>query len=220
MPKAKVVPTEGFVVLLAIAICLSAQTQNALGTGERQARIDALWDAQRYIRIDEVKPGMDAYCLTDYGVAGIEKFSLKVLNVIRDFDPGRNAILVMGTDERFKHTGPVGGCSGSPVYIDGRLAGALAFGWTFSKDPLYGVTPIEEMIEVGLMDGSHAPAASSGTAALTFDFSRPIQVREAAEQLAAGRLFGGTTASGATNSRLYSASSPAAWRSKWPAFAR
>lgn len=198
MPKAKVVPTEGFVVLLAIAICLSAPTQNALGAGERQARIDALWDAQRYIRIDEVKPGMDAYCLTDYGVAGIEKFSLKVLNVIRDFDPGRNAILVMGTDERFKHTGPVGGCSGSPVYIDGRLAGALAFGWTFSKDPLYGVTPIEEMIEVGLMDGSHAPAASSGTAALTFDFSRPIQVREAAEQLAAGRLFGGATASGAT----------------------
>ena len=45
---------------------------------------------------------------------------------------------------------PGGGCSGSPVYIDGRLAGALALGWTFSKDPLYGVTPIEEMLEVGL----------------------------------------------------------------------
>lgn len=198
MPKAKFVPTEGFVFWVAVAICLSVATPSTQGAGERQARIDALWDAQRYIGIDEVKPGMEAYCLTDYGVAGIEKFSLKVLKVIRDFDPGRNAILVMGMDERFKHTGPVGGCSGSPVYIEGRLAGALAFGWTFSKDPLYGVTPIEEMLEVGLMDGSHAPAASSRTAALTFDFSRPLQVREAAEQLAAGRLFGGTTASGAT----------------------
>ena len=55
----------------------------------------------------------------------------------------------MGVDERFKHTGLVAGCSGSPVYIDGRLAGALAWGYTFSKDPLYGVTPIEEMLEVG-----------------------------------------------------------------------
>ncbi len=101
----------------------------------------------RYIGIDEVRPGMDAYCLTDYKDAEIEKFGLEVLSVVRGIRPGQDAILVQGTDERFIHTGPVWGCSGSPVYIDGRLAGALAFTWSFSKDPLYGVTPIKEILK-------------------------------------------------------------------------
>ncbi|MHC4680007.1 MAG: SpoIVB peptidase S55 domain-containing protein, partial [Planctomycetota bacterium] len=75
---------------------------------------------------------MEAYCLTEYGVAGIEKFGLEVVDVVRNIDPGRDAVLVRGTDERFEKTGPVAGCSGSPVYIDGRLAGALAFTWPYA----------------------------------------------------------------------------------------
>ena len=51
----------------------------------RPACIDAIWDSQRYIRVDEIKPGMPAYCLTDYGEAGIEKFELKVLDVVEGF---------------------------------------------------------------------------------------------------------------------------------------
>ncbi len=197
MPKANVVRTRVLVVLFALAVRLPVSSPSALGSTERQTRIDAVWDAQRYIKVDEVKPGMDAYCLTDYG-SGIEKFSLKVLDIVHDIDPGRNAILVMGTDERFQHTGPVAGCSGSPVYIEGRLAGALAFGWPFSKDPLYGVTPIDEMLEVGFVDGSGSASASSKASALTFDFSKPIQVAEAAEQFTTRRLAGTDTAGGAT----------------------
>ena len=98
---------------------------------------------------------MDAYCLTCYRGTKVEKFGMEVLDVIRNANPktgpgSRDVILVQGTDERFIRTGPVGGCSGSPVYINGRLAGALAFAWTFSKDPIYGVTPIDEMLKVGL----------------------------------------------------------------------
>lgn len=196
MPKAKIARTGGFIGLLGIAVCVCAVSPTvAAAAGERQARIGALWDSQRYIGIDEIKAGMDAYCLTDYGQAGIEKFALKVLGVVRDIDPGRNAVLVMGQDERFKHTGPVGGCSGSPVYIDGRLAGALAFGWSFSKDPLYGVTPIEEMLEVGLAGGEGASSARSGASAMAFDYSKPIDVMEAATGFA-GRKPGATGAVG------------------------
>lgn len=198
MPKAKFAQTGVFVVLLGVAVCLPVSAGAGQGSGKRQACIDALWDAQKYIRIDEVKPGMEAFCLTDYGDAGIEKFALKVMDVVRDVEPGRNAILVMGMDERFKHTGPVGGCSGSPVYIEGRLAGALAFGWTFSKDPLYGVTPIEEMLEVGLTNGSGSSAGSSRSTALTFDFSKPIDLIEVDKQLTARRLMGTSSGSGAT----------------------
>lgn len=110
-------------------------------------------DKSKYITVDEIKPGDKAYCLTVYEGTKIEKFDLEVLSVIKNANPGifnqggRNTIMVMGLDERFKHTGPVQGCSGSPVYIDGRLAGALAVGFSLAKDPLYGVTPIQEMIE-------------------------------------------------------------------------
>lgn len=198
MPKIRTAQGGGLGILPVGAACLLIFTGALGAAGKRQACIDALWDSERYIRIDEVKPEMEAYCLTDYGEAGIEKFALKVLDVVRDIEPGRNAILVMGTDERFKHTGPVGGCSGSPVYIDGRLAGAMAFGWTFSKDPLYGVTPIEEMLEVGLLDGTGASGASSQSAALTFDFSKPIDLAEIDRQLMARKLPLTASSGGAT----------------------
>jgi hypothetical protein len=133
-------------------------------------------DKSKYISIEEIRPGMDAYCLTAYEGTEVEKFGLDVLSVVRDARPGRDAILVRGTDERFIHTGPVWGCSGSPVYIEGRLAGALAFSWTFSKDPVYGVTPIEEMFAVGQV----APGVEKAVwePGFRFDFSKPLDFDE------------------------------------------
>jgi hypothetical protein len=156
-----------------------------VGKGRESSEIGDLWDPNKYISIDEVKPGMEAYCLTVYKGTEIEKFGLEVLSVVRNILPGRDAIFVQGTDERFIHTGPVGGCSGSPVYIDGRLAGALAFGWTFSKDPLYGVTPIEEMLRTGrtvVYEGANTQAEG---AAYTFDFTRPINFGDVYKQVTA-----------------------------------
>ncbi|MFN2222528.1 MAG: hypothetical protein ACK2UH_08260, partial [Candidatus Promineifilaceae bacterium] len=170
----------------------------AFGPAAQAQDSAAASDAQRYIGVEEIRAGMDAYCLTDYGQAGIEKFALKVVDVIRDIDPGHDAILVMGTDDRFKHTGPVGGCSGSPVYIDGRLAGALAFGWTFPKDPLYGVTPIKEMLEVGRTNPNLAGRRAGREPAFTFDFSQPIDLAAVNEQIMSRRLIGSGPTNGAT----------------------
>jgi hypothetical protein len=163
-----------------------------------RASTETLWDAERYIGVEEIKPGMEAYCLTDYGDAGIEKFAFEVVDVVRNMDPGHDAILVMGLDDRFKHTGTVGGCSGSPVYIDNRLAGALAFGWQFSKDPLYGVTPIKEMLAVGRTNAALSARQSTRQATFAFDFSKPIDLAEINELLASRRLFGAGPANGAT----------------------
>ncbi len=145
--------------------------------------LEGIWDPARYIGLDEIKPGMEAYCLTEYGIAGVEKFALKVVDVVRDVEPGRDAILVQGTDDRFVHTGPVAGCSGSPVYIDGRLAGALAFTWPYAKDPLYGTTPIEQMLKVGR--GGSSARASSGLGSFAVDFSSPIDLAEVDRQFRA-----------------------------------
>ena len=132
-------------------------------------------DSSRYISVDEIRTDMDAYCLTVFEGTEIEKFGLKVLSVIRNQRPGRDAILVMGTDDRFKHVGPVRGCSGSPVYIDGRLAGALAASWTFAQDPLYIATPIESMLTIAtggasLSSGEKAAVTSRGPS-IPFDMS-------------------------------------------------
>ncbi|MFA6176881.1 MAG: hypothetical protein WC765_09925 [Phycisphaerae bacterium] len=141
-------------------------------------------DKKRYITIDEITPGMDAVCLTVYKGVEIEKFPLKVIDVIRNFEPGRNAILVIGTDERFIHTGPVAGCSGSPVYIDGRLAGATAFGWSFAKDPLYGVTPIAEMLEAGKSNNSTLKTQNQELSVIpSADFSKPISLKDSYNKL-------------------------------------
>ncbi|MCK5225449.1 MAG: hypothetical protein KAQ89_01895 [Planctomycetes bacterium] len=135
-------------------------------------------DREKYISTDEVRPGMEAYCLTCYKGTEIEKFPLEVLSVVRDVSLGRDAILVQGTDERFIHTGPVAGCSGSPVYIDGRLAGALAFGWNFSKDPLYGVTPIADMLQVGERAENQKNKIQNYKTGYAFDYSVPIDFND------------------------------------------
>ncbi len=140
-------------------------------------------DTSRYIGLDEIKPGMDAYCLTCYKGTKVEKFTLEVLDVIRNARPGRDAILVQGTDPRFIHTGPVMGCSGSPVYINGRLAGALAWAWGLSKDPLYQVTPIEEMLEVG----RSSYADTQDRMAFAFDFTTPIDIEQIDRQITQSR---------------------------------
>jgi hypothetical protein len=178
-----------------IAVVLAGSVYTACEAGlsggnraEAPNVIKGIWDPVKYISLDEIKPGMEAYCLTEYGVAGIEKFGMEVVDVVRNINPSsgpgsRDAILVKGTDERFIHTGPVAGCSGSPVYIDGRLAGALAFTWTYTKDPLYGATPIAEMLAVGRGGRSDISAQQAGRADIGIDFTAPIDFAEVERQL-------------------------------------
>jgi hypothetical protein len=161
--------------------------------------VEEIWDSAKYISIDEIQPGMEAYFLTCYRGTEIEKFDLDVLSIVRNIKPGSDAILVQGTDERLIETGPVLGCSGSPVYIDGRLAGAVAYvpGGLFSKDPLYAVTPIEEMLRVGqgtlkreregLGNKVSSSERSVDQSGFVFDFSKPIDFAEIGEQITTPR---------------------------------
>ncbi|AQQ09054.1 stage IV sporulation protein B [Sedimentisphaera cyanobacteriorum] len=125
-------------------IALSASLLLAAGSFCKGSDIDT----SKYMPLKEVKAGMEGYALSVYKGTEIEKFPIRVVSVMEDYRPGQDAFLIMGTGKKFKHTGPVAGCSGSPVVIEGRIAGALAFGWSFPKDPLYGVTPIEEMLAI------------------------------------------------------------------------
>jgi hypothetical protein len=118
-------------------------------SGLSAAETAVTWDSGRYIRVNEIKMDMPAYCLSVIKGDKVEKFDLKVLSVIRNIRPGKDMILVVSTDERLKDSGAIHGCSGSPVYIDGRMAGALAAGWEGALEPMYLVTPIEMMLPIG-----------------------------------------------------------------------
>ncbi|HLT35383.1 MAG TPA: SpoIVB peptidase S55 domain-containing protein, partial [Enhygromyxa sp.] len=100
------------------------------------------------IPIDDIKPGMKGYALTVFKGQTPDKFEIEVVDVIRDYQPGQDAVLFTSPDPRMQHSGIVGGMSGSPIYIEGKLAGALAYGYRFNKDPLGGMAPIENMLEI------------------------------------------------------------------------
>lgn len=129
------------------------------------------FDRQRYIDIDQIETGMRGYGLTVFQGVSPERFDVVVVSVIRNTNqtgPKRGAILIRCKDKRFDLARGVQGVSGSPVFFDGRMAGAMAFGWKNGEEPLYGVTPIREMLEVG-HTGEVGERGTKGAAKFSFD---------------------------------------------------
>jgi len=98
------------------------------------------------MRLSEVRAGMEGYALTVFKGTKPEPFKVRVVSVLRNFLPKEDVILIRAEDPRVEFSGIVAGMSGSPVYIDGKLVGAVAYAWSFAKEPLGGVTPIETML--------------------------------------------------------------------------
>jgi len=91
---------------------------------------------------------MKGYGLTVFAGTTPERFDVEVVSVVPNFLLRQSIILIRCSHPVTDRAGIIGGMSGSPIYLDGRLAGALAYGWRFNKDPLAGVTPIRNMLDV------------------------------------------------------------------------
>src|SRR6476469_10996444 len=78
----------------------------------------------------------------------IEDFQAEILGVLDNFGPKESLSLARLSGGPLEHTGVMQGMSGSPVYIDGKLVGAVAMAFPFAKDPIAGIRPIEEMLRV------------------------------------------------------------------------
>lgn len=100
----------------------------------------------KILRLADVKPGMVGEAFTVFQGTKPEPFKVRVVSIMRQFLPKQDVILVRAEDPRVEFSGIVAGMSGSPVYVDGKLMGAIAYAWSFSKEPLGGVTPIETML--------------------------------------------------------------------------
>ncbi len=97
---------------------------------------------------EKIRPGMKGYGLSVFKGTTIEKFPITVIGVLERFDIDMDAILIRidgGTVVQRK-SGVIAGMSGSPIFINGKLVGAISFGWFFPKEPVCGVTPITAML--------------------------------------------------------------------------
>jgi len=99
--------------------------------------------------LSQVKPGMKGRGKSVFQGRTIEDFEVEILGVMENSSPKRSVILARLKGRGLETTGIIAGMSGSPVYIDGKLIGAVASGYAFSKDAIAGITPIEEMLAVG-----------------------------------------------------------------------
>ena len=107
-------------------------------------------DSMPIMPLAEIKPGMTGEWHTVVSGSRIDSFPMEVVGVVENFiGPQRPVIICKALDAANKLTGPVAGMSGSPVFINGKLIGAYAYGFSWPKDQaLIGVTPIESMLEV------------------------------------------------------------------------
>ena len=105
-------------------------------------------ESNELLPLDQVRPGMQGYAYTIFAGDQVEKFNLEVIGVLDNFlGPKQSIILVQLKGAKVEHTGVVAGMSGSPVYLGGKLAGALSLKLgIFTKEPIGGVTPIQDVL--------------------------------------------------------------------------
>ncbi|MCF6158332.1 MAG: hypothetical protein E3K32_07135 [wastewater metagenome] len=125
---------------------------------------------EKIMDIDEVLPGMKGYGKTVFLGDHINIFNVEVLGVLKNWEAKSNMILIKISGGPLEKTGVVAGMSGSPIYIDNRLVGALAYGWTFTKEAIAGVIPINEMRSTLLND---VPQQRDYTPSIALDWDLP-----------------------------------------------
>ena len=140
--------------------------------------VAAVAQSNEILPLDQVRAGMQGYAYTIFAGDQIEKFDLEVIGVMPNFlGPRQSIILVQLKGPKVERTGVVAGMSGSPVYLDGKLAGALSLKLgIFTKDPIAGVTPIEDVVRPPTQSGAQQyplPLDASAVQRASTTFSLP-----------------------------------------------
>jgi hypothetical protein len=123
--------------------------------------------APEILPLDQVRPGMKGVGRTVFEGTKIEEFQVEIIGVLENVGPKQSIILARLTGGPLAQTGVIAGMSGSPVLIDGKLVGAVAYGFPFSKETIAGITPIGEMLE---LTRTETPTARPASARLRLPF--------------------------------------------------
>src|SRR5206468_3165400 len=132
------------VLLIAIVIAVFS----GLAAAQRPA-VEASPKDSRLFALEDLRPGMKGTASTVFSGTEPEQFGVEILGVLPGFPaPRQSAIIARLSGPNVEKTGVFAGMSGSPVYIDNKLVGAIAFSFPFSKEPIAGITPIQQMIDI------------------------------------------------------------------------
>jgi hypothetical protein len=149
--------------------------------------------ADSFLAVKDIKAGMRGVGKTVFQGDKVEEFEVEILGVLENVGPKESLIIARISGGPLEHTGVMQGMSGSPVYIGGKLIGALAFAFPFAKDPIGAIRPIEEMI---LVAGETAPVRRAGPPLennLLAGLARPEAINGQLMQIATPISFGGFT---------------------------
>ncbi len=138
--------------------------------------------------LDQIRPGMKGIGRTVFEGNRLEEFQVEIIGVLENVGPRQSMILARLVGGPLEKTGVIAGMSGSPVYIDGKLVGAVAYGFPFSKETIAGITPFAEMLEFTALEtpraastrfkptmGPGGPAAPLDAKAVAAALRRPLQ---------------------------------------------
>ena len=99
----------------------------------------SIWD------VEALRPGMRGYGVSVFSGSKLERFEVEILGVLKNTNPGRDMVLARLAGCNLEKTGVIAGMSGSPIYVQNKLVGALAYSWAFGKEPIAGITPFRQM---------------------------------------------------------------------------
>ena len=135
-----------FIQIFSFAILISVLGTSALG---QKASVETTAKASQFFAVEDLRPGMKGTASTVFSGTEPEEFQVEILGVLPGFPgPRQSAIIARLSGANVAKTGVFGGMSGSPVYIDNKLVGAIAFSFPFSREPIAGITPIKQMIDI------------------------------------------------------------------------
>ncbi len=174
------------VLALMLATSISTSPANAQSKAAQAQR-----PATVLLPIEDVRPGMKGVARTVFSGTEPEEFGVEVLGVLGGFPgPRQSAIIARLSGANAMRTGVFAGMSGSPVYIDGKLVGAIAFSFPFSKEPICGITPIKEMISIFERQASTTTQAREPhTISFAKLASTDLQLNWPKQMVAGGMLF-------------------------------
>jgi len=137
-------------VTLAVTVAaLVAALPLAMTARPAYGQAGKLFDRKTMMRTSELRPGMRGVGKSVFQGVEPTTFNVEILGVLEKDNLGGDVVLIKVLDGPVveRQTGIIAGMSGSPVYVHGRLVGAIAFTWGFEREPIGGVTPIEDMLE-------------------------------------------------------------------------
>lgn len=140
-----------FFSLASLNLSAAAQKLADTSMSSRDARVVTVNEKidARLFPLEDVRAGMKGIARTVFSGTEPEEFGVDILGVLPGYPaPRQSAIIARLTGKNVERTGVFAGMSGSPVYIDGKLVGAIAFSFPFAKEPIAGITPIKEMIDI------------------------------------------------------------------------